>query len=64
MQGLRPVLQQAVNAALDQAFREAEAILLASLGDVTLAALNADFHRRLAARGPHQQDHRGADHAA
>ena len=46
------LVEQAVNAALDHAFDEAEAILLASLGDVTLAALSADFHRRLRAR-PH-----------
>ena len=46
------LVEQAVNAALDHAFDAAEAILLASLGDVTLAALSADFHRRLRAR-PH-----------
>ena len=40
------LVEQAVNAALDDAFREAEAVLIARLGDVTLAALSADFHRR------------------
>jgi len=45
------LVEQAVNAALDQAFREAEALLLARLGEVTLAMLSADFHRRLMARG-------------
>ena len=44
------LVEQAVNTALDKAFHDAEALLLARLGDVTLAALSADFHARLAAR--------------
>jgi Rrf2 family protein len=44
------LVEQAVNAALDTAFRDAEALLLSRLGDVTLARLSADFHARLAAR--------------
>jgi Rrf2 family protein len=40
------LVEQAVNAALDDAFQEAEALLIARLGDVTLAALSADFHKR------------------
>jgi DNA-binding IscR family transcriptional regulator len=44
------LVEQAVNAALDPAFRDAEALLLARLGDVTLAALSADFHDRMTAR--------------
>ena len=44
------LVEQAVNAALDTAFRDAEALLLARLGDVTLARLSADFHARLGAR--------------
>jgi DNA-binding IscR family transcriptional regulator len=40
------LVAQAVNAALDHAFRDAEALLLSRLGDVTLAALSADFHHR------------------
>jgi DNA-binding IscR family transcriptional regulator len=44
------LVEQAVNAKLDGAFREAEALLLAQLGRVSLAALSADFHTRLAAR--------------
>ncbi|QJE00883.1 Rrf2 family transcriptional regulator [Massilia forsythiae] len=44
------LVEEAVNAAMDQACREAEAVLLARLGDVTLAALSRDFHRRLLAR--------------
>ncbi len=44
------LVEQAVNAALDTAFRDAEALLLARLGDVTLARLSADFQARLGAR--------------
>lgn len=44
------LVEQAVNAALDTAFRDAEALLISRLGDVTLARLSADFHRRLGAR--------------
>jgi Rrf2 family protein len=44
------LVEQAVNASLDQAFREAEAVLLSRLGDVTLAALSDDFKQRLAVR--------------
>lgn len=45
------LVEQSVNAALQQAFDEAEQILLSRLGDVTLAALNADCHARIEARG-------------
>ncbi|MBX3495979.1 MAG: Rrf2 family transcriptional regulator [Parvibaculum sp.] len=49
------LVEQAVNAALTGAFRDAEALLLARLGGVTLAALAADFKQRFAARGgPHK----------
>ncbi|WGF88378.1 RrF2 family transcriptional regulator [Marinivivus vitaminiproducens] len=44
------LVEQAVNAALTPAFEAAEALLLARFGEVTLAALSADFHTRLAAR--------------
>ncbi|MGD1876826.1 MAG: Rrf2 family transcriptional regulator [Kiloniellaceae bacterium] len=43
------LVEQAVNAALEHAFDEAEAILLSRFGAVTLAQLSADFHARLAA---------------
>lgn len=43
------LVEQAVNAALDSAFEEAEALLVARLADVTLARLSADFHRRFLA---------------
>lgn len=44
------LVEQAVNAALTDAFREAEALLVERLGAVTLAALAADFRDRLTAR--------------
>jgi DNA-binding IscR family transcriptional regulator len=45
------LVEQAVNAALDSAFREAEALLLDRFGTVTLAALSADFHARMIESG-------------
>jgi DNA-binding IscR family transcriptional regulator len=45
------LVEQAVNAALNQAFHDAEAVLLSRLGEVTLAVLSADFHKRLVRRG-------------
>ncbi|WBV41406.1 Rrf2 family transcriptional regulator [Pseudoroseomonas cervicalis] len=45
------LVEQAVNAALGETLREAEALLVQRFGGITLAALSADFHRRLAARG-------------
>lgn len=45
------LVEQAVNAALEKATRDAEALLLARLGEVSLAMLSADVHGRLAARG-------------
>ncbi len=44
------LVELAVNSALDQAFRDAENLLLSRFGDVTLSMLSADVHRRLAAR--------------
>jgi DNA-binding IscR family transcriptional regulator len=53
------LVEQAVNASLDQAFRDAEALLLSRLENVTLATLSADFHHRLALhRGSHDASHR------
>jgi Rrf2 family protein len=43
------LVEQAVNTALDDAFREAEAILIARLGAVPLAQVFEDFHRRFQA---------------
>ncbi|MDO8977021.1 Rrf2 family transcriptional regulator [Reyranella sp.] len=48
------LVEQAVNAALGEAFDAAEAMLLAHLGKVTLATLSADFRQRLAAIGGRQ----------
>lgn len=45
------LVEQAVNAALGEAFDAAEALLVHRLGEVTLAQLSADFHARLAGRG-------------
>jgi DNA-binding IscR family transcriptional regulator len=44
------IVEQAVNAALGQAFDDAEALLLNRFGEVTLAQLSADAHARLARR--------------
>ena len=44
------LVERAVNAALGNALAEAEALLLARFGQVTLADLSADFHRLLPAR--------------
>lgn len=43
------VVEQAVNAALDDAFKQAETALMARLNTVTLASLSEDFHRRMVA---------------
>lgn len=45
------LVEQTVNATLSDAFRDAEALLLARFETVTLAALSADFHARMKQRG-------------
>jgi len=45
------LVEQAVNAALGDAFRDAETLLLNRFGSVTLAQLSADFHARMLASG-------------
>lgn len=45
------LVEQTVNAALGEAFDEAEALLLRRFGKVTLAQLSADFRARLKGRG-------------
>jgi Rrf2 family protein len=40
------LVEAAVNAALDQSLQEAESLLLGRLGEVSLAALNAEVRRR------------------
>lgn len=47
------LVEQAVNAALDGAFRDAEALLLERFGRVSLAVLSADFHARMLKRKGH-----------
>ncbi len=44
------LVEEAVNAALDDSFARAEALLLGRFGEITLAALHADFHARLTRR--------------
>jgi DNA-binding IscR family transcriptional regulator len=55
------LVEQAVNAAMDQACHDAEALLLARLGEVTLAELADDMRRRLRERpgcpNPHGEQH-------
>ncbi len=45
------LVEEAVNAALDKAFQDAEALLISRFGKVTLKMLSADVRKRLAARG-------------
>jgi len=54
------LIEEAVNAALNQSFEDAAALLLSRLGEVTIAALNTDVQGRLAARG--LSNHRGHGH--
>lgn len=56
------LVEEAVNAALDRSFRDAEARLLARLGEVTLAALSKDVRRRLAVRNASAARHMGKAH--
>ncbi len=51
------LVEQSVNRALGSAFADAEALLIARLGDVTLARLAADFSAGMAAHRHHHQDH-------
>lgn len=50
------LVEQAVNAALDDAFQRAEALLLQQMRGVSLAALADDFKQRFAARGANRKD--------
>lgn len=51
------LVEQAVNAALDPSFRDAEALLLARFEQVTLAELASDFQARMTARGATAKEH-------
>jgi Rrf2 family protein len=44
------LVEQSVNAAMNDAFARAEALLLERFGEVTLATLSADFHARMSKR--------------
>ncbi|WP_417387474.1 Rrf2 family transcriptional regulator [Gimesia sp.] len=44
------LVEQAVNATLQQAFDDAEELLLTRFGEITLSILSADYHARLIAR--------------
>ena len=52
--GFGCLVAEAVNAALNQSFREAESLLLTRLGEVTLETLGAEVRSRVAARGKSQ----------
>ena len=54
------LVEQAVNHTLTGAFREAEALLVARLGDVTLAALADEFRARAAAHRRQQARRHGS----
>lgn len=60
----RCLVEQTVNTVLAQAFRDAEALLLSRLGEVTVAMLSADFHKRFAARGGRHQHQLEKIHAS
>lgn len=49
------LVEQSVNAVLDDAFQAAEALLMERFGDVTLAALAEEFSRRQAGRLQHKE---------
>ena len=51
------VIEEAVNATLGKSFAEAEALLLARFGEVTLAALGDEVRRRLAGRKGARRKH-------
>jgi Rrf2 family protein len=47
------LVEQSVNAVMNDAFDKAQALLLERFGEVTLAALSADFHARMTQRSNH-----------
>ncbi len=51
------LVEQSVNAALDSAFAEAEALLLSRFADITLASLAADFAQRYATMRARKDSH-------
>lgn len=57
------LVEEAVNAAMNDTFARAESLLLERFGEVTLAALRADFHARLTKQAS-QCDFKDKPHAA
>lgn len=51
------LVEHVVNGAMDDAFRNAEALLIARFRSITLADLAADFERRFAALGTLETEH-------
>lgn len=51
------LIEQAVNVALNDAFREAEALITAQLGTLTLAALSTDFSERIQVYASTNKEH-------
>ncbi len=49
------LVEQAVNNALDEAFHDAQELLLTRFGEVTLDVMSADLRDRLAAIGKHRE---------
>lgn len=45
------IVEQAVNASMNKAFHDAEELLLKRFGEVSLAMLSEDFHKRALERG-------------
>lgn len=56
------LVEQAVNAALTDSFQDAEAVLLARFGEVTLKMLHTDFHARLAHLRPNRKRGHAHEH--
>ena len=57
------LVEEAVNAAMDDTFARAEALVLERFGDVTLRTLHTDFHARLKRQASHC-DFKDKPHAA
>ncbi|CAB3831071.1 Putative HTH-type transcriptional regulator YwnA [Achromobacter mucicolens] len=51
------LVEEAVNASLDDVFEQAQQLLLDRLGKVTLAELSLDFHARMVERGQAYDPH-------
>src|SRR5690606_19740604 len=56
------LVEQAVNAALGDSFRQAEAILLSRCGDISLQMLSDDFHARLTRLPPNLRKGHGNEY--